>query len=88
MGFSTKAIHAAIEPDPTYGSIMTPVHLTSTYVQQELGVNKGFEYARVSNPTRTVLEKNIAASRKGTATPAANIPMITAPTQALPKAPT
>ena len=65
MGFSTKAIHAAIEPDPTYGSIMTPVHLTSTYVQQELGVNKGFEYARVSNPTRTVLEKNIAVLEGG-----------------------
>jgi len=65
MGFSTKAIHAAIEPDPTYGSIMTPVHLTSTYVQQELGVNKGFEYARVSNPTRTVLEKNVAVLEGG-----------------------
>ncbi|MEK7748497.1 MAG: aminotransferase class I/II-fold pyridoxal phosphate-dependent enzyme, partial [Bacteroidota bacterium] len=65
MGFSTKAIHAAIEPDPTYGSIMTPVHLTSTYVQQELGVNKGYEYARVSNPTRTVLEKNVAVLEGG-----------------------
>ena len=65
MGFSTKAIHAAIEPDPTYGSIMTPVHLTSTYVQQELGVNKGFEYARVSNPTRTVLEKTVAVLEGG-----------------------
>ncbi|MBI4428781.1 MAG: PLP-dependent transferase [Ignavibacteriales bacterium] len=65
MGFSTKAIHAAIEPDPTYGSIMTPIHPTSTYVQQELGVNKGYEYARVSNPTRTVLEKNIAALEGG-----------------------
>lgn len=61
MGFSTKAIHAAIEPDPSTGSIMTPIHLTSTYVQEELGKNKGYEYARVSNPTRTVLEKNIAA---------------------------
>jgi cystathionine beta-lyase/cystathionine gamma-synthase len=65
MGFSTKAIHAGVEPDPTYGSIMTPVHLTSTYVQQELGVNKGYEYARVSNPTRTALEKNIAALEGG-----------------------
>ena len=64
-GFSTNAIHAAIEPDPTFGSIMTPVHLTSTYVQQELGVNKGFEYARVSNPTRSVLERNIAALEGG-----------------------
>ena len=65
MGFSTKAIHAAVEPDPTYGSIMTPIHPTSTYVQQELGVNKGYEYARVSNPTRTVLEKNISALEGG-----------------------
>ncbi|MEP0821979.1 MAG: PLP-dependent transferase [Ignavibacterium sp.] len=65
MGFSTKAIHAAIEPDPTYGSIMTPIHLTSTYVQEELGKNKGYEYARVSNPTRTVLERQIAALEGG-----------------------
>jgi cystathionine beta-lyase/cystathionine gamma-synthase len=65
MGFSTKAIHAAIEPDPTYGSIMTPIHLTSTYVQEELGKNKGFEYARVSNPTRSVLERQIAALEGG-----------------------
>src|SRR3990170_3996368 len=66
MGFSTKAIHAAIEPDPTTGSIMTPIHLTSTYVQEELGKNKGYEYARVSNPTRTVLERSIAALENGT----------------------
>jgi cystathionine beta-lyase/cystathionine gamma-synthase len=65
MGFSTKAIHSAIEPDPSTGSIMTPIHLTSTYVQEELGKNKGYEYARVSNPTRTVLEKNIAALEGG-----------------------
>ncbi|MBI2620289.1 MAG: PLP-dependent transferase [Ignavibacteriales bacterium] len=65
MRFSTKAIHAAIEPDPTYGSIMTPIHLTSTYVQEELGKNKGYEYARVSNPTRTVLERQIAALEGG-----------------------
>lgn len=65
MGFSTKAVHAGIEPDPTTGSIMTPIHLTSTYVQEELGKNKGYEYSRVSNPTRTVLEKNIAALENG-----------------------
>jgi cystathionine beta-lyase/cystathionine gamma-synthase len=65
MGFSTKAVHAGIEPDPTTGSLMTPVHLTSTYYQEELGVNKGYEYARVSNPTRTALEKNIAALEGG-----------------------
>ncbi|MBI3786945.1 MAG: PLP-dependent transferase [Ignavibacteriales bacterium] len=65
MGFSTKAVHAGIEPDPTTGSIMTPIHATSTYVQEELGVNKGYEYARVSNPTRTVLEKSIAELEGG-----------------------
>lgn len=65
MGFSTKAIHGAIEPDPTTGSIMTPIHLTSTYVQEELGKNKGYEYARVSNPTRTVLERQIAVLEGG-----------------------
>ena len=65
MGFSTKAIHAGQEPDPTTGAIMTPVYLTSTYVQEELGKNKGYEYSRVSNPTRTPLEKNIAALEGG-----------------------
>ncbi|HEY6952515.1 MAG TPA: PLP-dependent aspartate aminotransferase family protein [Bacteroidota bacterium] len=65
MGFSTKAVHAGIEPDPSTGSLMTPVHLTSTYYQEGLGVNKGYEYARVSNPTRTALEQNIAALEVG-----------------------
>ncbi len=65
MGFSTKAIHAGVEPDPSTGSIMTPVHLTSTYVQEELGKHKGYEYSRASNPTRTVLERNIAALEGG-----------------------
>jgi cystathionine beta-lyase/cystathionine gamma-synthase len=65
MGFSTKAVHAGIEPDPTTGSLMTPIHLTSTYAQEEVGKHKGYEYSRVSNPTRTVLEKNIAALENG-----------------------
>ena len=65
MGFSTKAVHAGIEPDPSTGSIMTPIHLTSTYVQEGLGKHKGYEYSRVSNPTRTVLETNIAALENG-----------------------
>lgn len=65
MKFSTKAIHAGQEPDPTTGAVMTPVFLTSTYVQEELGKNKGYEYSRVSNPTRTALEKNIAALESG-----------------------
>jgi cystathionine beta-lyase/cystathionine gamma-synthase len=64
-GFSTKAIHAGQIPDPTTGAVMTPVYLTSTYVQQELGKHKGYEYTRVSNPTRTALEKNIAALENG-----------------------
>jgi cystathionine beta-lyase/cystathionine gamma-synthase len=65
IGFSTKAIHAGQMPDPTTGAVMTPVYLTSTYVQQELGINKGYEYTRVSNPTRTALEKNIAVLEGG-----------------------
>ena len=65
MGFSTTAIHAGQPPHPSTGAIMTPVFLTSTYVQQELGVNKGYEYSRVSNPTRTALEQNIAALEGG-----------------------
>lgn len=61
QGFSTKAIHAGQPAEPLTGAIMTPVFLTSTYVQEELGKNKGYEYSRVSNPTRTALEQNIAA---------------------------
>ena len=61
MKFSTKAVHAGQVPDPSTGAVMTPVFLTSTYVQEELGKHKGYEYSRVSNPTRTALEKNIAA---------------------------
>jgi cystathionine beta-lyase/cystathionine gamma-synthase len=65
MKFSTKAIHAGQQPDPLSGAVMTPVYLTSTYVQQELGKNKGWEYSRVSNPTRDALEQNIAALESG-----------------------
>src|SRR5512140_2170518 len=64
-GFSTRAIHAGQAPEPVTGAIMPPVFLTSTYVQEELGKNKGFEYSRVSNPTRTALEENIAALEEG-----------------------
>ncbi|HLA99851.1 MAG TPA: PLP-dependent aspartate aminotransferase family protein [Bacteroidota bacterium] len=63
--FSTKAIHAGQSPDPATGAVMTPVFLTSTYVQQGIGQNKGYEYSRVSNPTRDALEKNIAALENG-----------------------
>lgn len=57
----TKAIHAGVEPDPVSGAIMTPIYQTSTYVQEGPGDHKGYEYARSQNPTREVLEKNIAA---------------------------
>jgi cystathionine gamma-lyase len=61
MKFATKAIHAGMEPDPTTGAIMTPIYQTSTYVQAAPGDHKGYEYARSKNPTRTVLQNNIAA---------------------------
>ncbi len=61
LGFGTRAIHAGQEPDPSTGAIMTPVYLTSTYVQSAPGEHKGYEYARVSNPTRTALEANLAS---------------------------
>lgn len=66
MKFETKVIHAGIEPDPTTGAIMTPIFQTSTYVQSAPGVHQGYEYARTQNPTRTALEKNLAALENGT----------------------
>jgi O-acetylhomoserine/O-acetylserine sulfhydrylase-like pyridoxal-dependent enzyme len=65
LGFATRAIHAGQSPDPTTGSVNVPIYATSTYVQDELGKHKGFEYARVQNPTRTALELNIAALEGG-----------------------
>jgi cystathionine beta-lyase/cystathionine gamma-synthase len=65
MGFSTDAIHAGQEPDPTTGAVTVPIYQTSTYVQEGLGKHKGFEYARTQNPTRMALEKNIAVLEKG-----------------------
>ena len=64
-GFGTRAIHAGQEPDPTTGAIMTPVYLTSTYVQSEPSVTKGYDYSRSGNPTRTAMESNIAALEGG-----------------------
>ena len=55
-GFDTRAIHAGQSPDPTTGAIMTPVYMTSTYVQSSPGVNKGYDYSRTINPTRVALE--------------------------------
>lgn len=63
--FGTRAIHAGQRPEPLAGAIMTPVYLTSTYVQDALGVNKGYEYARGKNPTREALERNVAALEGG-----------------------
>ncbi|MEL7533806.1 MAG: PLP-dependent aspartate aminotransferase family protein, partial [Bacteroidota bacterium] len=65
MKFSTKAVHAGVEPDPSTGAIMTPIFQTSTYVQAAPGDHKGFEYARTKNPTRSVLETALAALENG-----------------------
>ncbi|MDA0972181.1 MAG: cystathionine gamma-synthase [Bacteroidetes bacterium] len=65
MKFGTKALHAGIEPDPTTGAIMTPIYQTSTYVQEEVGDHKGYEYSRTHNPTRDALQKNLAALENG-----------------------
>ncbi len=64
-GLSTRAIHAGQRPDPLSGAIMTPVYLTSTYVQEGIGLNKGYEYARGKNPTRQALERNVATLEGG-----------------------
>jgi cystathionine gamma-lyase/cystathionine beta-lyase/cystathionine gamma-lyase/homocysteine desulfhydrase len=65
--FSTICLHAGQQPDPSTGAIVTPIYQTSTYVQDELGVHKGYEYARTQNPTRFALERNIAAIEGGVA---------------------
>src|SRR3954467_3679593 len=65
--FATICIHAGQTPDPGTGAIITPIFQTSTYVQDELGKHKGYEYARTQNPTRAALEANIAAIEGGTA---------------------
>jgi cystathionine beta-lyase/cystathionine gamma-synthase len=65
--FSTICIHAGQEPDPSTGAIITPIYQTSTYVQDALGVHKGYEYARTQNPTRAALEANLAAIEGGKA---------------------
>jgi len=65
QGFSTKAIHAGQQPDPSTGAIMTPIYASSTYVQQSPGVHQGYEYSRSHNPTRKALEDCIAALENG-----------------------
>jgi len=68
-GFATRAIHDGQEPDPLTGAVTVPIYPTSTYVQQGIGENKGYEYSRVSNPTRTRLEQNLASLESGIAAP-------------------
>ncbi len=59
--FETRAIHAGQEPDPQTGAVMPPIHTSSTFAQDAPGEDRGYEYARTGNPTRTVLEENLAA---------------------------
>ena len=65
MKFATKTIHAGQEADQATGAIMTPIYQTSTYIQKSPGDHKGYEYSRTGNPTRTALEKNLAALENG-----------------------
>jgi cystathionine gamma-lyase len=65
VDFATRAIHAGQNPDPTTGAIMTPVYLTSTYVQESPGVHKGYEYSRTGNPTRKAYEDCLASLESG-----------------------
>ena len=61
MDFETRAIHAGQEPDPATGAVITPIYQTSTYVQEEVGKHKGYDYSRVANPTRAALETALAS---------------------------
>src|SRR5262245_32244112 len=65
LGFSTRAIHAGQEADPTTGATIVPIYATSTYTQAAPGQHKGYEYSRTGNPTRTALEKCLAALEGG-----------------------
>ena len=66
MGFATDAIHVGQEPDPATGAIVAPIYQTSTYVQEELGKNKGYDYARTNHPNRKALERTMAKLEGGT----------------------
>src|ERR671923_198875 len=61
MDFETRAIHAGQEPDPSTGAVSVPIYQTSTYAQEAVGVHKGYDYARVANPTRTALQLCLAS---------------------------
>ena len=66
QGFATRAIHDGQHSDPLTGAVNVPLYLTSTYAQEEIGKHKGYEYSRVSNPTRDALEANLASLEGGT----------------------
>src|ERR687887_851360 len=61
MEFETRAIHEGQEPDPATGAVTVPIYQTSTYVQEAVGVHKGYDYSRVANPTRTALQTCLAS---------------------------
>src|SRR5262249_34648457 len=63
--FETRAIHVGQEPDPTTGAVITPIYQTSTYVQESVGVHKGYEYSRTDNPTRSALQQVLASLEGG-----------------------
>lgn len=65
MKFSTKAIHSGSDPDPVTGAIMPPIYMTSTFIQDAPGVNKGYEYTRAHNPNFTILENTLASLEGG-----------------------
>lgn len=65
LGFATIAIHTGSEPDESTGAVTVPIYQTSTYAQDALGKNKGYEYARTQNPTRSAVERNLAALEGG-----------------------
>src|SRR6201995_4998738 len=64
-GFSTRAIHDGQGPDALTGAVNVPIYASSTYAQEEIGKHRGYEYARVSNPTRSALEENLASLEGG-----------------------
>src|SRR5260221_11631459 len=65
MGFATNAIHVGQEPDPATGAIVAPIYQTSTYINEELGKNKGYDYARTNHPNRKALERTVAKLEGG-----------------------
>ena len=65
QGFSTRAIHAGQDPDPATGAVVPPIYQTTTYAQEDLGVHKGYDYSRAANPTREMMETNLASLEGG-----------------------